>query len=61
MLKLDYCFQPYKSPIVHAINKKNVMNMIGSIPHQKLYIYHLPTRARAGIKLGDDDTSLLYL
>ena len=28
--------------------------MLGSIPHQKLYFYHLPTRGRAGIKLGDD-------
>ena len=27
--------------------------MPGSIPHQKFYFYHLPTRGRAGIKLGD--------
>ena len=27
--------------------------MIGSIPHQKLCFYHLPTRGWAGIKLGD--------
>ena len=27
--------------------------MLGSIPHQKLCFYHLPTRGRAGIKLGD--------
>ena len=27
--------------------------MIGSIPHQKFSSYHLPTRGRAGIKLGD--------
>ena len=27
--------------------------MLGSIPHQKLSFYHLPTRGRAGIKLGD--------
>ena len=27
--------------------------MLGSIPHQKFYFYHLPTRGRAGIKLGD--------
>ena len=30
--------------------------MLGSIPHQKLSFYHLPTRGRAGIKLGDADT-----
>ena len=27
--------------------------MLGSIPHQKFYFYHLPTRGRAGIKLGN--------
>ena len=34
---------------------KNItwINMLGSIPHQKFCFYHLPTRGRAGIKLGD--------
>ena len=41
--------------------KQYVMNMLGNIPHQKFYFYHLPTRGRAGIKLGDDDTSRTYL
>ena len=27
--------------------------MLGNIPHQKFSFYHLPTRGRAGIKLGD--------
>ena len=27
--------------------------MPSSIPHQKICLYHLPTRGRAGIKLGD--------
>ena len=27
--------------------------MLQSIPHKKFYFYHLPTRGRAGIKLGD--------
>ena len=27
--------------------------MLGSIPHQKFSFYRLPTRGRAGIKLGD--------
>ena len=27
--------------------------MLGSIPHQKFLFYHLPTRGRARIKLGD--------
>ena len=39
---------------IHAtINKTTWINMLGSIPHQKFGIYHLPTRGRAGIKLGD--------
>ena len=33
--------------------KEYVMNMIGIIPHQKFYFYHLPTRGRGGVKLGD--------
>ena len=35
--------------------------MLGSIPHQKFYFYHLPSRGQAGIKLGDADTSPTYL
>ena len=35
--------------------------MLRSIPHKKFYFYHLPTRGRAGIKLGDADTSAMYL
>ena len=35
--------------------------MLGSIPHQKFCFYHLPTRGRAGIKLGDADTHPTYL
>jgi len=39
---------------IHATIKKiTLRNMLGSIPHQKFYFYHLPTRGRAGIKLGD--------
>ena len=34
------------------------MSMLGTIPHQKFRFYHLPTRGRAGIKLGDADTYL---
>ena len=35
--------------------------MLGSIPHQKLCFYHLPTRGQEGIKLGDADTSPMIL
>ena len=38
---------------IHATKKKTTLRiMLGSIPHQKFYFYHLPTRGRAGIKLG---------
>ena len=39
---------------IHATIKKITLRiMLGSIPHQKFWFYHLPTRGRAGIKLGD--------
>ena len=39
---------------IHATIKKITLRiMIGNIPHQKFcFFYHLPTRGRAGIKLG---------
>ena len=39
--------------ILAKIKKITLKIMLGSIPHQKFYFYHLPTRGRAGIKLGD--------
>ena len=39
--------------ILATIKKITLINMLGTIPHQKFYFYHLPTRGRAGIKLGD--------
>ena len=38
-----------------------VMNMLGNIQNQKFCFYHLPTRGREGIKLGDANTSPTYL
>ena len=39
---------------IHTTIKKNYIEIMpSSIPHQKLWLYHLPTRGRAGIKLGD--------
>ena len=61
MSKLDYCFESHKSPNVHAIEKILWYDMLGSIPHQKICFYHLPTRGRVGVKLGDADTSPMYL
>ena len=39
--------------ILAAIKRITWINILGSIPHQKFCFYHLPTRGRAGIKLGD--------
>ena len=61
MSKLYYCFEQYKSPNAHPINKRIWYDMIGSIPHQNFYFYHFPTRGRVGVKLGDADTSPTYL
>ena len=38
MSKLDYCFESYKSPNVHAIKKTIWDDMLGSIPH-KNYVF----------------------
>ena len=39
--------------ILSTIEKVTLINMLGRIPHKKFCFYHLPTRGRAGIKLGD--------
>ena len=39
--------------ILATIGKITLINMLGSIPHQKFCFYHLPTRGQAGVKLGD--------
>ena len=54
-------FESHKSPNVHVINKRIWYDMLGGIPHQKFCFYHLPTRGRVGVKLGDADTSPTYL
>ena len=39
---------------IHATIKNITLKiMLGSIPHQKFCFYHLTTRGRVGIKLGD--------
>ena len=50
---LNLRFESYGSEYSCQIRKDYMINMLGSIPHQKFYFYHLPTRGRAGIKLGD--------
>ena len=50
---------------MHATIKRITLKiMLGSIPHQKFYFYHLPTRGRAVIKLGDvwyvSNVSIIY-
>ena len=44
-----------KSPFAHAIKKRIWYDMLNSTPHQKYCFYHLPTRGRVGVKLGDAD------
>ena len=58
---LNFCFESYGYE--HSCHDKEnyIQNMLGSIPHQKFRFYHLPTRGRAGINLGDADTSPTYL
>ena len=58
---LNFCLESYGSEYSCYNKDKYMMNMLGSIPHQKICFYHLPTRGRAGIKLGDADTSPTYL
>ena len=43
------------------MKKEYLMSMLGSIPHQEFSFYHLPTRGRVGIKLGDVDMYPMYL
>ena len=57
MSKLDYCFESHTSPNIHAIKKKNMIWHVRQHSHQKFCFYHLPTRGRAGVKLGDADMS----
>ena len=39
--------------ILATIKKITLIFILDSIPHKKFCFYHLPTRGRAGIKLGD--------
>ena len=52
-VNMNFYFESFGSE--HSCHNKGnyIENMLGSIPHQKNYFYHLPTRERAGIKLGD--------
>ena len=49
---LKFCLESYGSE--HSCqNEENWINMLGSIPHQKICFYQLATRGQVGIKLGD--------
>ena len=39
----------------------NGQDFVGFMSPQKLFCYHLPTRGRAGVKVGDANTSQTYL
>ena len=51
MSVLNFCFESHKVQMSMLWRKE--YDMPSSIPHQKFCFYHLPTRGRAGIKLGD--------
>ena len=52
-VNMNFCLESFESEYSCHIKKITFMNMLESIPHQKFCFYHLPTRGRAGIKLGD--------
>ena len=58
---LNFYLESYGSEYSYHNKEDYMINMLGSIPHQNFCFYHLPTRGRAGIKLGDADTSPTYL
>ena len=43
--------------LLHNIDQ----DCVGCMSPQKLFCYHLPTRGRAGVKLGDADALQTYL
>ena len=43
--------------LLHKVDQ----DCVGFMSPQKLFCYHLPTRGRAGVKLGDADTLQTYL
>ena len=50
---MNFYFDHLDLNIHSTIKKITLRIMLGSIPHKKFCFYHLPTRGRAGIKLGD--------
>ena len=62
MSTITFYLESCGSKHIHATIERNTLkNILESIPHQKFRFYLLPTRGRAGIKLGDADTSPMYL
>ena len=53
-----FCISSFTSYALHYYLDQDC---IGCMSHQKLFFYHLPTRGRVGVKLGDADTSPMYL
>ena len=61
ILDIDSCFILLCLRLYILIALLDVPSCVGSMSPQKLSCYHLPTQGRAGIKLGDVDTSQTYL
>ena len=50
---MNFCFESFGSEYSYHNKEITLIIMLGSIPHQIFCFYHLPTRGRARIKLGD--------
>ena len=52
-INMNFCLESFGSEYSYHNKKNYIKIMPSSTPHQKFCFYHLPTRGRAGIKLGD--------
>jgi len=53
MSTINFYLESFSSERSCHSRENTLKNMLESIPHQKFCFYHLPTRGRAWIKLGD--------
>ena len=59
---LNFCFESYGSEYSCHNKKDYIDEHVRYHSHFiNYFFYHLPTRGREGIKLGDADTSPMYL
>src|SRR3954469_13882014 len=61
ILDIDSCLLRLELNYISCLPYLKVLIWLVSCHHINYACYHLPTRGRAGIKLGDVDTSQTYL